>query len=114
MQRNSSTVKTPLSAALTELNNNLSIARRPVTNNLVNFQTDIWKSKRSEFNPISADLMAELTEAYVDMMLANNIVWLVMELGRNSQDLKEGYAKLSNKVAERLQRILPAVRDCFK
>ncbi len=57
--------------------------------------------------------MGELTEAYVDMLLANNIVWLAVELGRDSQDLTANYSKLSKKIAERLQRIMPAVRDCF-
>jgi hypothetical protein len=113
-RKNSSAVKTPLSPALLELQNNLSIATTPITNNLTNFQLEIWNTRRSEFNVVTPELMQELTEAYVDMMLANNIVWLVTELGRDSQDLKESYVKLSNKVAERLKRIVPEVRNCFK
>ena len=54
-----------------------------------------------------------MTEAYVDMFLANNIVWLVTEIGRDSQELTAGYYKLSNKIAERLQRIMPDVRNSF-
>jgi hypothetical protein len=100
-----------LSAALVELENNLAIASRPKTNNVINFHTDIWNNKRSEFNLLSSALIGELTEAYVDMLLANNIVWLVTELGRNSQDLIDSYYKLSNKIAERLQRVMPEVRD---
>jgi hypothetical protein len=114
MRRKSSAAKTPLSPALTEINNNLLLAKRPATKTLENFQTDIWKTQRSEFNIISAELMGDLTEVYVDMMLANNIVWLVMELGRDSPDLRDSYNNLCHKVAERLDRILPALRDSFK
>ncbi len=102
------------SDALIELENNLSIASRPMTNQLVSFHIDVWNNKRSEFNLLTPETRGELTEAYVDMLLANNIVWLVTELGRNSQDLIASYYKLSNKVAERLQRIMPTVRESFK
>jgi hypothetical protein len=112
--KSSPAVKTPLSPALVELQNNLSIAARPVTDNLINFKLDIWRTRRSEFNVVSNDLMEELKEAYVDMTLANNIVWLVNELGRDTQNLKDSYIKLCNKVSERLERIMPAARNCFK
>jgi hypothetical protein len=114
MRRKSSAAKTPPSPALTEINNNLLQAKRPATKTLENFQTDVWKNQRSEFNIISAELMGDLTEVYVDMMLANNIVWLVMELGRDSPDLRDSYNNLCHKVAERLDSILPALRDSFK
>jgi hypothetical protein len=107
-------ISTKKSGALIELENNLSLASRPVTNNLVNFHTEIWNTKRSEFNILPAEILEELTEAYVDMLLANNIAWLVTELGRSSQDLLDSYSKLSNKIADRLQRILPTVREAFK
>lgn len=106
--------KAPASPAFKELQNNLSIAKRPLTNHLVNFEMTIWNTRRSEFNSVNQTLMKELTEAYVDMNLANNVVWLVMELGRDSQDLKDSYSNLRTKVMERLQRILPEVRASFK
>jgi hypothetical protein len=106
--------KAPVSPAFKELQNNLSIAKRPLTNHLVSFEMTIWNTRRSEFNAVSETLMKELTEAYVDMNLANNVVWLVMELGRDSQDLKDSYSNLRSKVMERLQRILPDVRSTFK
>jgi hypothetical protein len=99
------------SDALLELENNLAIARRPSTSQLVSFQTKIWSTRRSDFNLADSALIGELSEAYVDMLLANNIVWLVMELGRDSQDLTSSYNKLSFKIAERLQRIMPAARE---
>lgn len=109
--KNNTSAKKP--EALIELENNLSLARRPTTNNLVNFHTEIWNTKRSEFNVLPTEILGELTEAYVDMLLANNIAWLVTELGRSSQDLVDSYYKLSNKIADRLQRIMPPVRDSF-
>jgi hypothetical protein len=101
-------------AALLELENNLSIASQPEANHLVNFQTDIWNSQRGEFNIIDSAVLGELHEAYVDMVLANNIVWLVMELGHDSPALTESYVKLSSKIAERLQRALPSARASLK
>jgi hypothetical protein len=117
MQKKSSAVKIPPNPALKELHNNLLIANKSLrnhTNNLASFKTEIWNTRRSEFEVISTELMAELSEAYVDMMLANNIAWLVKELGRGSEELNDSYINLANKIAERLQRIMPEVRDSFK
>jgi hypothetical protein len=107
-------VKIPKSEALIEIESNLSIAGRPANGKLIKFNTEIWDTKRAEFSSLTEDIHGELTEAYVDMLLANNVVWLVTELGRNSQDLIASYSKLSNKVAERLQRIIPVIRESLK
>jgi len=102
------------SEALIELENDLSIASRSATSNLTKYSTEVWDTKRTEFSLLTDEIRGELTEAYVDMLLANNVVWLVTELGRNSQDLIASYNKLSNKVAERLQRIMPVIRESLK
>jgi hypothetical protein len=102
------------SEALIELENNLTIASSTATSNLTKFSTEVWDTKRTEFSLLTEEIRGELTEAYVDMLLANNVVWLVTELGRNSQDLIASYNKLSNKVAERLQRIMPIIRESLK
>ncbi len=107
-------VSQPKSEALTELENNLLIAGKSPNGKLTKFNTEVWDSKRTQFNLLSEDIRGELTEAYVDMLLANNVVWLVTELGRNSQDLIASYSKLSNKIAERLQRIMPVIRQSLK
>jgi hypothetical protein len=104
-----SQVISPESPAISELESNLEIATRPAGELLVSFQTDIWNTRRSEFH-ISQQLLGELTEAYVDMLLANNIVWLVTELHRDSPDLRASYADLKLKVAERLKTVLPRVK----
>jgi hypothetical protein len=102
------------SAAILELETNLLIAARPSVDKLASFQTDIWNTRRSEFNTVNSQILNELTEAYVDMLLANNIVWLVNELGRDSQDLRASYSELKNKVADRLKRVLPQIQEPLK
>jgi hypothetical protein len=77
---------------------------------LINFQTDVWNSRRTDFDSIGKELLSEVSEAYVDMLLANNLVWLVTELKRESQDLSDSYLNLKSKIAERLQRIMPEIR----
>lgn len=100
--------------ALVELENNLSIATRPVVGKLVPFQTHIWNNRRSEFNIFPVDLRRQISESYVDMLLANDVVWLITELGRDSVELKNSYTRLKNKVAERLQQTMPAVWKVFQ
>jgi len=105
--------KTKGSSALIELEGNLEIATGPATNGLVKFQMEVWNTRRSEFDILDSALLGELTEAYVDMILANNIVCMTTEPGQSSQNLTDNYAKLSNKVAERLKRIMPDIREKF-
>jgi hypothetical protein len=112
MENNS--MQSPKNEALQELEKNLVIATKPITEKLESFQTEIWNTRRSEFNALSRELLMELTESYVDMLLANNIVWLVNELGRDSKDLTASYIKLSNKIGERLQKVMPAIREVLK
>jgi hypothetical protein len=100
--------------ALAELEGNLAISIKPLNGQLVGYRTNIWNTRRSDFNALDSDLLREVTEAYVDMLLANNLVWLVTELKRDSPDLIESYSKLSLKVSERLQRIMPTLRESFK
>jgi hypothetical protein len=46
---------------------------------------------------------------YVDVGLANNIVWLATEIGHRSKELDESYIKLCASIAERIQNILSAI-----
>jgi hypothetical protein len=50
--------------------------------------------------------MTELKEAYIDIRLANNIVWLVTEMGASSKDFEASYLRLCGKIAERLNKVL--------
>ena len=96
-------------SVLSEIEANLAIASRPTSSPLVNYQTDIWNTRRNEFSVLGQEILRDLTEAYVDMLLANNIVWLVTELKRDSKELSSSYFRLSAKVAERLQRAMLAI-----
>jgi hypothetical protein len=110
----SSPVNQTMASFLLELENNLSIASKPVTDKLISFHTDIWNTRRSDLNTLDQQLVGEISEAYVDMLLANNFVWLVTELGRNNRDITDSYSNLTVKIAERLRRIIPDVRNCIK
>jgi hypothetical protein len=83
-------VNKPVSDILTELENNLAIASRPESAQLLNFKTDMWNTRRVEFNNLGQEIMKELTEAYVDMLLAT-ILSGVTELKRDSIDLSNSY-----------------------
>ncbi len=102
------------SEALIELETNFSIATRPITDQINSFHLDVWTQKPTEFNSLTHEIRTELSEAYIDMRIANNVVWMVTEIGSKNQDLITNYHKLSKKVAERLQRIMPVVRESLK
>ncbi|MFC1932518.1 hypothetical protein ACFLXU_02665 [Chloroflexota bacterium] len=100
--------KTP--NVLVEVETNLAISTMPWTGKLRPFQTTAWDTDRDEFDSLLADLKEELTEAYTDICLANDIVRLSTELGRRSNVLDESYIILCTKIAERLERVLPSLR----
>ena len=102
------------SIALIELENNLAIATSPLSEKLVSYQTTVWRTEQHEFNSLKSKDFGGLTEIYVDMLIANNIVWLVTELGRDSKDLITSYHGLSNKIGERLKRLMPTLEDSLK
>jgi hypothetical protein len=94
-----------------ELERNLEIATSPVDTGLVKFQLDVWNNHYREFEECNSAILSELTQAYVDMLLANNKVWMLSEFGSIGQNSKDDYLILRTKVAERLQSILPQVKD---
>ena len=57
-----------------------------------------------------ANLREDLTQAYVDMRLANSIVWLSTEIGHRSKNLDENYVKMCTNIAERLDRITALIK----
>ena len=72
---------------------------------MLSFQTHAWDTSQDEVHKLPANVREDLTQAYVDMRLANSIVWLSTELGRRSQNLDENYIKLCTSIAVRLDRI---------
>lgn len=99
--------KPAVPALVAEVEANLAIATTPWTGNLLAFQTKVWDNNH-EVSPNSKE---ELTEAYADIRLANNIVWLSTEVGRRSKELDEGYLSLRAKIAERLNQTLPTLKS---
>ena len=51
--------------------------------------------------------MDDLTQAYLDMRLANTIVSLSDVVGSVSPDLKKAYLQLCNKIADHLKSVMP-------
>lgn len=88
-----------------ELDANLIIASTPWTDKLLPFQTTVWDSKHDEDKLLITTRMQELIQLYVDIGLANNIIWMATELGHRSKELDESYTKLCKNIAERINYI---------
>jgi hypothetical protein len=83
---------------LAETRANLKIATTPWMGKPLPFQTTTMTNNPS--------IPTDLVEAYTDMAMANNIVWLVTDLGTSSKDLENSYLNLCAKIAERLTKVL--------
>ena len=101
---------TQQSEILKEIEVNLSIASAPRLDKMMPFQTSAWDTKKSELEFAGSDIRLKLAEVYIDISLANRIVWMASEFGLKSKDLEEGYLKLCKNIADRLQSILPALQ----
>jgi hypothetical protein len=109
-----STVTGPVhtkSIALIELETNLAIATSPLSEKLVSYQTKVWRTEQGEFNSLKSKDFGGLSEVYVDMLLANNIAWLVNELSGSNPNLITSYKQLSENIAQGLQQLIPTFRD---
>lgn len=93
------------SGFLAEVKENLEIASRPWSGELISFSTREWDNGRKGFTEILPDMQKDLTQAYTDIRLANNIVWLAQELGRRTTNMEEGYQKLCERIASHLGRL---------
>ncbi len=93
-----------------EVKNNLALADKPSTNILFPFETNVWDTNPSEVDSLPEDVQEELRQAYVDMRLANDIVWLATEIGRRSQNLDESYIRLCSQIALHLNKVTPALK----
>ena len=96
---------------LAEVKINREIATLPWTGKLLPFQTHVWDTTRDELHILPANLREDLIQAYVDISLANGIVWLSTELGRRSHSLDENYMKLCTNIAASLDRIIPLLKQ---
>jgi hypothetical protein len=86
------------------------VATSPVDGELVSFPNDVWKTTNQRIQDSLPELNEEITQVYIDVGLANNIVWLVTEYKFRSDNISDQYAKLCSKIAARLDRIMPLLK----
>jgi len=96
---------------LTELETNHRIATEPRRDELLPFKTQVWDKNQGKVHTLTANLREDLAQAYLDMRQANDIVWLSTELGHRSQTLDEHYMNLCPRIAVRLERIMPLLKE---
>ena len=111
--RTSLVVKEPIKPKapnlLLEARSNLIISAMPSPGGLVQFQTNAWDTNRSEVDSLPVDVQEDLRQVYIDIRLANNLVWLATEAGLKSRDLDDGYIRLSRQISIRLDKIIKAL-----
>jgi hypothetical protein len=89
-----------------EVEANLIIAATAVKGKLVSFCSDIIDANSNWLNSLSSQIQEDLSEAYTDIRLANTLVWLSNDMGRQSSETENGYLELCNKIAERLESVV--------
>jgi hypothetical protein len=89
-----------------ELETNLEIATVHWSDKPLPFQTASWDTKHGDDEPLLTSHVQELIQLYVDVGLANNIVWLAIEIGHRSRELDESYIKLCANIGERINNIM--------
>ena len=90
---------------LNEIETNLRIANTPWDGKPLPFQTKFGDTKMTEFDSLDTEHSEDLKEAYVDMVMANDIVWFCTEIGHASDDLELSYKQLCAKINERLATV---------
>ena len=86
----------------TEVQTNAAIARAPQTGTLSAFETAAWDGRLSAPGSLQKDTEDQLNEAYIDIELANRLVWLSEVAGRVTKEMAESYTRLCTSIAERL------------
>jgi hypothetical protein len=94
------------SRGLAEIETNLKIAITQWNGKPIQFETSVWDVNGEEFDFLGQGQRNELAQAYVDISLANQIVWVWNELGGASSDLQFSYKSLCFKIADRLTKII--------
>jgi hypothetical protein len=97
-----------------ELETNLAIATIPWSDKLLSFQISCWDSKHTEGEPLLTSHVQDLIQLYMDVGLANNIVWMATEFGHRSKELDESYIKLCTSIAERIKKITSLIDVLYK
>jgi len=105
--------KSHQSSFIKELETNLTIATAPWKDRPMPFQTACWDAKLEKVEPSLMSHLQDLIQLYVDISLANNVVWLETEIGHRSKELDESYIKLCSGIAQRIKGIVPAINEAI-
>jgi hypothetical protein len=105
--------KSRQSSFIEELETNLTIATAPWKDRPMPFQTSCWDAKLEKVEPGLVSHLQDLIQLYVDISLANNVVWLATEIGHRSKELDESYMKLCSGIARRIKGIVPAISEAI-
>lgn len=94
---------------ISELRSNSKIASRAQLGDLKSFTTKVWESTSGGLLNLPEDIKEELSQAYVDMKLANSVVWVAVELKRRNPNLEDNYRALCRNISARLNTIIPVL-----
>ncbi len=93
-----------------EIEKNRTIASERWTGKFLLFHTHAWEARQDGVPTLPTNLREDITQAYVDIRLANSVVWLSTELGCSSHNLDEKYTQLCSNIATRFDRIVPLLK----
>jgi high-affinity Fe2+/Pb2+ permease len=94
-----------------ELEKNHRVAVESRADEMLPFETRVWDASQDKVHGLTANLREELAQAYLDIRQANDIVWLSKELGHRSQTLDEHYMNLCPRIAARLEKVMPLLKE---
>ena len=101
-------------AAMAEVEYNFTLAEKPLNGTLSVFKTIEWDNKRDEFDAMDPEIKWQITQAYTEMFLANNIARVFRELGGDDEHMTSSYLELKSKVGERLRHVLESLGTASK
>jgi len=101
-------------AAMAEVEYNFTLAEKPLNGTLSVFKTIEWDNKREEFDAMDPEIKWQITQAYTEMFLANNIARVFRDLGGDDEHMTSSYLELKSKVGERLRHVLESMGTASK
>jgi hypothetical protein len=92
-------------ALLAEAEANAAIAKAPWKGKPSAFDTAVWDRGGSAVGSLRKDIRDQLSEAYIDIELANRLVWISEVGGRVTTETQANYTKLCARISERLDLV---------
>jgi len=113
-EKQSPVVEVSKNAAMAEVEYNFTLAEKPLNGTLSVFKTIEWDNKRDEFDAMDPEIKWQITQAYTEMFLANNIARVFRDLGGDDEHMTSSYLELKSKVGERLRHVLESLGTASK